>query len=1050
MTLQTLKPIPRPKTDPFIGNLRQINPDKSVQSFTRLLAEYGPILEIDVPPLRGKGRMIFVGSQALADELSDEGRFEKRVHKVIEKSRNAAGDGLFTAYNEEPNWQKAHNILMPAFGPLAIHDMFPEMQDIAEQMLTRWERYGPDNDLDVSDQMTRLTLDTIALCAFDYRFNSFYQTEMHPFIGAMVDGLEKNGELRPLPPIKKQLHQHQLQIDIDILHSTADELIRQRKLDPKRDEKKDLLARMLAGRDPETGEGLSDENIRYQMVTFLVAGHETTSGLLSFTFHYLLKNPDILAKARAELDTVVGSRPITVTDLPKLVYLDQILRESLRLWPTAPAYARAAKARTVIGGEYEVTPDDTLMVILPALHRDLSVWGPDVEKFDPDRFSPEALKYLPENAWKPFGTGQRSCIGRPFAIQEALLVLAGVLQRFDLTASDPDYMLDVKETLTLKPSGLHMRVRRREDVQLRADGVTSEVREVVQPAQAASLTASQTPLLVLFGSESGSSEAFAKQIAGEAMQRGYAAQVQSLDERAGDLPSQGAVVVVTASYEGQPPANAREFVAWLEGLPTGALEGVQYTVFGCGNRDWQATYQAVPKRVDAGLERAGATRLNERGEADARGDFFGDFEGWLAGLWPTLDAVFGQAVPVAAPTSSKLSVTFLPAQSQDERLGTITENRELVSQTQELPLSKRHIEVALPAGMTYQAGDYLAVTVSNPPENVERVLRRFNLSGDDLVSLGGAVGSLPAGQPLSLRDLLGNHLELSQPASRQQVQTLADATRCPPEKQTLLRLVAAYDEEVLPKRLSVLDLLEKVQGCELGFAEFLEMLPPLKPRQYSISSSPLWKKDACTLTVSILNAPALSGQGQYLGVASNFLARTTPGQQLKVNVQPSRGHFQPPLDPATPIIMIGAGSGLAPFRGFIQQRAIQQAGGTQVGPALLFFGCHRPDVDLLYGDELARWQHQSVVDVRPAFSRQPEGDLKYVQHRLWADRAEVWRLLESGARIYVCGDGRAMMPAVRETLRRIYREAAGVDEAAALQWFEELERSGRYAQDVFA
>ena len=127
--------------------------------------------------------MHVVSSQRLVDELCDERRFNKRVHGPLQQIRAFAGDGLFTAYNSEPNWAKAHRLLMPAFGPLGVRSMFDRMVDIAHQMFVKWERFGASAVIDVADNMTRLTLDTIALCAFDYRFNSFYQNEMHPFVG---------------------------------------------------------------------------------------------------------------------------------------------------------------------------------------------------------------------------------------------------------------------------------------------------------------------------------------------------------------------------------------------------------------------------------------------------------------------------------------------------------------------------------------------------------------------------------------------------------------------------------------------------------------------------------------------------------------------------------------------------------------------------------------------------------------------------------------------------------------------------------------------------
>ena len=763
------------------------------------------------------------------------------------------------------------------------------------------------------------------------------------------------------------------------MHEISDRLIAERRRGPNAGEKKDLLARMLAGRDPKTGQGLDDENIRYQLVTFLIAGHETTSGLLSFALYFLLKNPEALEKARAEVDAVLGSNLPSVQHLPKLSYIDQILKETLRIWPTAPAIGLRPLQDTVIGSRYELKTDDTVMVLLPMLHRDPAVWGDDVEAFKPERFAPEAFDKLPDNAWKPFGNGQRACIGRPFAMQEAQLVLASVLQRFDLVQADPSYQLTIKETLTLKPQDFRIRAKRRSNVtgeaSFRPQHVSSAPTKVpARPSVQPQASVDAAPLLVLYGSDSGSSQAFAQRIASEAATQGYAADLSTLDEHSGNLPKDGAVVIVTASYEGKPTQNAKQFIAWAETVKPGDLAGVRYTVFGCGNRDWQGTYQAVPKKLDALFADAGAERIKARGEADASGDFFGGFEAWYETLWRDLGRALGQAVKDGETAGARLEVELVRGTRQsvlrqnELQPGEVTENRELVDMSSPLGRSKRHIEIKLPTGMSYRTGDYLTVLPTNPPQNVERALRRFAFAANDQVVLRSqGITPLPTGYPVSVGDLLANYVELAQPATKKQLEVLAEATRCPPEKRELEALAKNYDAEVLAKRLSVLELLERFQACELPFADFLTMLPPLRARQYSISSSPLWKADHCTLTFSVLDAPAASGQGRYVGVASSFLAHAEPGTHIPVAVRPPNAAFHPPASPETPIIMACAGTGVAPFHGFLQERALQKEHGQKVGPALLFFGCDAPNVDFLYQDELKSWEDAGVVRVHPAF-----------------------------------------------------------------------------------
>jgi cytochrome P450/NADPH-cytochrome P450 reductase len=1058
--------IPGPTPKPIVGNLPDIDLNKPLQSFMALAREYGPIFRLQV-----QGRTtILCSSQELVDELCDERRFDKKIQGTLREVRALAGDGLFTAETQEHNWGVAHRILMPVFGPASLRNMFPQMLDIAEQMLLKWERQGPAQRIDVVDDMTRLTLDTIALCAFNYRFNSFYQKDMHPFIGAMVRALTESGARSRRLPLQNRLMlitRQQYEEDVRLMHQVADEVIAESKKHSEAADTRDILSIMLNAKDPQTGEGLSDENIRYQMVTFLIAGHETTSGLLSFTLYALLRHPEVMERARAEVERVLGSDEPRFEHLRHLTYLDQILKESLRLWPTAPGFTVCPYGEeTIIGSKYRVRRDQTLFILLPMLHRDPRVWGADAEEFDPEHFAFERAEKLPPNAWKPFGNGQRSCIGRPFALQEATLVLAMMLQRFDLTAADPDYQLEIKEALTLKPYDLFVRAKRRDvHITRAAQPSTAGTRPSAAPASQGRPQASNgIPIRVLFGSNAGSSEQFAQSIVNDAGAQGYVPTIGPLDSAAGHLPREGAVVIVTASYEGKPPDNARQFIAWTEGLTAGSLRGVKYAVFGCGNRDWARTYQTVPKFIDEKLAEAGAERLVERGEANARGDFFGDFDRWYDGFWQRIGAAFGQEARELAPMPL-LELAFVEPtrepllRQNDLQLGTVVVNRELVDMSAPNARSKRHIEIALPKGQQYRTGDYLAVLPLNPPDNIDRALRRFELSYDSQVvihSIPGVRTFFPVDRPVMVGELLRSFVELAQPATRKQVEHLADTTPCPPEKKQLQALAsddAAYTKAVLNKRVSVLDLLERYQSCSLSFAAFLQMVSSLKPRQYSISSSPLWSADHCALTVAIVDAPALSGQGRYYGVASNYLGQARPGTKIAVTVKPSSAAFQPPESLATPIVMICAGTGIAPFRGFLQDRALraEQAQGHKVGRALLFFGCDLPDVDFLYKDELQQWEQQDLLSVRPAFTFAPDLGGKFVQDRLWRDRADVVKLFKEGAVVYLCGDGQRMAPAVHDICVRIYEEATGSSREDAEQWMTEMELThGRYVADVFA
>lgn len=1061
-----LNPIPKPSGIPLLGNVLSVAADAPLQDLMRLTREQGPIFWLD---MMGTPIIIVSGAE-LVSELCDESRFDKAVRGALRRLRAIGGDGLFTGSTQAPNWSKAHNILMPTFSQQSMRDYLPMMVDIANQLVLKWERLNSGDEIDVARDMIGLTLDTIGLCGFDYRFNSFYNDDFHPFIDALTRTLETAMNQRGLPleniMMRKQLGQ--LGKDIAYMNGLVDDIIRERRQTG--GDQKDLLNLMLAGKDPITGEGLSDENIRYQINTFLIAGHETTSGLLSFALYYLLKHRDVLAKAYAEVDRVLGpdiSVPPTLAQIGQLEYTRAILLEALRLWPTAPAFSVYPYEDEVIGGKYHL-PKGSFITILPLmLHREQSVWGEDAESFNPDHFSREAEAARPPHAYKPFGNGQRACIGRQFAMQEAILVLAMILQRFDLYDHE-NYDLKIKETLSLKPDGFRIRAKLREG-RVKGTGVPA-------PASAAPEAAPVgrpkhgTALTVLYGSNLGTAEGFARRIAQDGELNGFDTALASLDSFAGKLPTSGAVIIVSASYNGAPPNNAAKFIDWLAKAEPGAATGVSYAVFGCGSRDWAATFQTIPRQIDTRLTELGASRALPRGEADAREDMDGQFHDWLETLWPKLGDTLSIGVDFDTPVQAAPlyhvepapSVTANPVAHQTGAIEmNVLENREL--QTHEDGASDarstRHIEIALPEGMNYQPGDHLCVVPINHPELVDRALARFGFSKDDYIRVetrGTMRSPFPNGSTFSVKRLAENYGELQAVASRKDVARLAAHTRCPKTLPTLKALGApadhgkdAYRTDVFAKRKSVLDLLDEFPACELPFAIFLEMIPWLSPRYYSIASSPKMGADRCAITVGVIEGPARSGLGHYRGICSTHLANCQTGDTILATIQAPSSPFRLPDDPSVPVIMIGPGTGLAPFRGFLEARRALKEAGEPLGPAALFFGCRHPDKDFLYREELESAASDGLTDLYTAFSRQgPER--VYVQDILRQQSDAIWPMIEAGAHIYVCGDGASMEPDVKRTLAKLHAEKRDTSFAEAEAWMEDMASAGRYVLDVWA
>ncbi len=380
--------IPGPRTLPLIGNLLDIWEDRSIpiRGLERLASIYGPIYQVTV---NGQRRIV-CSSAALLEELTDEKRFVKVPPPTL--AAIPGPKGLFIARNEDPDWAQGHRILMPAFAPLSVQEMFADMKDIANQLILSWARKGPENRILATEDFSKLTLDTIALCTMSYRFNSFYSDTMHPFIEAMNFIFKVNTAKTSRPAFIQSLMfktNAQFSEARKTLQETGKKIIADRRATSN---KKDVLDTMIYGTD-SAGETMRDELIVEQMVTFLVAGHETTSGMLSFAIMQLLRSPEAYLKAQKEVDEVIGSRAIEAGDIHKFKYLNAVLRETSRLSPTVPILQKRINPDTahqiVTVGGYKIEPTDHLVIMVGNAQRDPKVWGNTAEDFNPDRMLDE-------------------------------------------------------------------------------------------------------------------------------------------------------------------------------------------------------------------------------------------------------------------------------------------------------------------------------------------------------------------------------------------------------------------------------------------------------------------------------------------------------------------------------------------------------------------------------------------------------------------------------------------------------------------------------------
>ncbi|MET8136509.1 cytochrome P450 [Streptomyces sp. NPDC006290] len=1065
-----LRPIRSPRGIPLLGHTPQIPDTNPVAYFGELSKQFPEgIYAMDIAGIE----QVFVYDPDLVAEVCDETRFFKQIEKTpLHHVRDFAGAGLFTAHQHEEEWGMAHRVLLPAFSQRAMKAYYGQMLEIAQNLAGKWER-REGQPVNITDDYTRLTLDTIALSGFGYRFRSFDKEELHPFLnallGALVESLRRSQEL-PMMTRFRKADDRKYRDNIRLMQDLVESVIKERR-GGKSTGEEDLLGLMLEATDPDTGKLLADDNVRDQVLTFLIAGHETTSGLLSFATYSLMRNPHVLAQAYAEVDRLLPGD--TVPDYDTIMQLDvipRILDETLRLWAPIPAFGKAPLEDTVLGGRYQLKKGTRVNILEGPLHTHPKAWErPD--EFDIDRWLPENRAKQHPHAYKPFGNGVRACIGRQFALTEARLALALVLQKFKLSDTN-DYKMDVREALTRKPGNFELIVRRRQEHERTVFGAADLQTDDTQ-AQA-SVSGVGVNLTVAYGSSLGSCEDLARTIADRGERSGFGTTLMSLDELGDNLPTEGLLVVAAASYNGRAPDNAQRFDDLLAaGLPAGSLSNVRFALLGAGNTQWVATYQAFPQRIEEGLLAAGATPVIKRGIADAAGDFDGMATRWMNTLWTTLAEEY--AADTSQASGPRYQVQLLteadvrPAIVSEQAYPlTVVANEELVADATGLwdfsleppRPSAKSITIELPEGVTYDTGNHLAVFAKNEPALVDRALARLGVDRDQVLRLNQPAGGrthLPVGTPVTAGLLLSEFLELQDVATRSQIQTLAEYTQCPWTRPQLQAYTAdteeaeeRYQKEILGTRISVLGLLERFPAVELPLAVFLEMMGPIRPRFYSISSAPLGNPQHVRLTVGLLEGPALSGDGQYHGTCSSYMAGLEPGDVIYGYVRVPSPTFAPPADPATPLILIGPGTGIAPLRGFLEERARQHANGTQVGLSQVFVGCRHPEHDYFYKQEMQDWEQAGIAQIHTAFSAVTGHPARFVQNAIANAADMVWQAIEDGASIYVCGDGRRMAPAVREALAAIYRRGTGSDDESAQQWLAQLEADERYQQDVFA
>jgi sulfite reductase (NADPH) flavoprotein alpha-component len=552
--------------------------------------------------------------------------------------------------------------------------------------------------------------------------------------------------------------------------------------------------------------------------------------------------------------------------------------------------------------------------------------------------------------------------------------------------------------------------------------------EEEQPVDQVQSSGPLEPLLVLYGSQTGTAERLARQVAGEAAQQGFAAKAVEMNAcQAEELKQHSRLLVVTSTWgDGDPPDNAVTFWQLLNSAAAPRLDGAKFAVFGLGDRNY-SDFCGAAKKFDARLEQLGASRIHARIDCDS--DYEAQLMSWSQNVWPVLKnghvARAAVATVLSAPKARAKKPTTVSAQLLCSR------NLNGPGSAKET----RHVEISLAnAGIEYEVGDALGVMPCNCPELMSHILTALGCDGEEAVAD-------PYGEETSLRNALLTQYDISRISN-----SLFEATANRSHDAALARLrdpsnKAERDEFVRDRE--IIDLLESFPQARFRAAEFVQLLAPLKPRLYSIASSPKAHPSEVHLTVGVVRYQA-HGRDRK-GVCSSFLAdRVRGGCELRVFVQPSHG-FRLPAETDGRIIMVGPGTGIAPFRAFLEERQVTGAR----GPNWLLFGDQHAASDFLYREQLETMlasKHLTRLDT--AFSRD-QAEKLYVQHRMLENAKDLFAWLEDGAHFYVCGDAKRMAKDVDAALHQVIQTGGRKTLDQATEYVAKLKAKKRYQRDVY-
>jgi sulfite reductase (NADPH) flavoprotein alpha-component len=541
------------------------------------------------------------------------------------------------------------------------------------------------------------------------------------------------------------------------------------------------------------------------------------------------------------------------------------------------------------------------------------------------------------------------------------------------------------------------------------------------------------PLSILFGSQTGTAEKLAKAVSKEAGKHGFAPTIHDLAKYPpAQLASEQYLLVITSTYgDGEPPDNAKGFWEFLSGGSAPTLEQVRFSVLSLGDSNYPKFCQ-FGKDVDTKLAALGAKCVSPRVDCDV--DYEEPFGKWLTSAVPALAQAAG-AASSSSSSSSSSSAESAPAEPKYSKKNPFPAKL-VTNRTLNAPGSGkdvRHFEIDLSGSdLRYEAGDALGVFPTNDPLLADEIILALGAKPDDAVP--GKDGAAVA-----LRDALIGHYDINripQPFLKALADRSGDAT--------LQSLLAPEANGTLGKFTygrEIIDLLLGHPAAKFSTAEFIALLKKLQPRLYSISSSPKAHPGQVHLTVGVVRYE--SHGRKRGGVCSTFLAERAGSSSVPVFVHENKA-FRPP-DGDKPLIMCGPGTGIAPFRAYIEERKATGAKGRN----WLFFGDQKSTTDFLYREELEAFQRDGLLNRLDLAWSRDQAEKVYVQQRMLENAKELFAWLEDGAGFYVCGDASRMAKDVDLALHQIVERAGGKTPEQAADYIKKLKAEKRYQRDVY-